>query len=184
MLLATNYLVCGWFTDKIWPAVVLNLFFYLCPVLNLVSGHDLQLPRHRRLAPCCCWTWVHGRDGTKAGQWATTFIKRCFFFILFPWQETINGTLQYVSNSTLKPVEVRIGVNIEKQKLTLRFSPLRASSRLSTLLLSLPFSPRWVSHDHSYQCPHVVLGRGESGSLLHGVRGVPHKWRSCRGSWT
>ena len=76
--------------------------------------------------------------------------KICFF-ILFPWQETINGTLQYVSNSTLKPVEVRIGVNIEKQKLTIRFSPLRASSRLSTLLLSLPFSLRWVSHDHSYQ---------------------------------
>ena len=38
MLLATNYLVCGWFTDKIWPAVVLNLFFISAQFSILSQG--------------------------------------------------------------------------------------------------------------------------------------------------
>ena len=80
---------------------------YLIISLTLISGHHLQLPCHRGLALGGRPAWIHGGDGTKAGQLQNTFRTNMLFFkLIYPCQETVNGTLQYVSNSTLKPVEV------------------------------------------------------------------------------
>ena len=97
---------------------------------------------------------------------------------IFLFQETVNGTLQYVSNSTLKPVEV--------SKVS-RFSPspfhfhqvftfTSIISAVDPVAVLAIFSEVTTGHRLLLLFP----GRGESGPLLHGLRRIAdQRWRRC-----
>ena len=90
----------------------------------------------------------------------------------------MNGTLQYVSNSTLKPVEVSNKQTCNTFTFHQVFTFTSIISAVDPVAVLAIFSE--VTRSPSFFSPFVDSGRGESGPLLHGLWGVPHqRWSRC-----
>ena len=101
-----------------------------------------------------------------------------FFKLICPCQETVNGTLQYVSNSTLKPVEVSHKQTCNASTFHQVFTFTSIISAVDPVAVLAIFSE--VTRSPSFFSPFVDSGRGESGPLLHGLWGVPNqRWSRC-----